>query len=285
MKKFSHSYRCSKCGDSLWKYPSLLKRHELTCEGGVNRKYKGGVYRPPASIFERLDDDGIIVTPVLRFYPYRATFDFECFFNRYNLPADTKTLQSSARHVPLSVSVTSNVPGHEDAQCYVTNGDSDKLVEDTMNNLIAISDAAYESLLASYEYVLDELKVRKEAWDEDEEEEESEKESKTNPYKTLEKQLQTWLHQLPVLGFNSGKYDLNAIKRFFVPLLIRNTERASCLVIKRQNNFMCLSTDKLKFIDMVNYLAPGYRYDKYLKAYGCAQQKGNFPYEYMDSVR
>ena len=107
-----------------------------------------------------------------------------------------------------------------------------------------------------------------------------------NPYNTLEKQLQTWLHQLPVLGFNSAKYDLNTIKRFFVPLLIRNsdTERGSCFVIKRQNYFMCLSTDNLKFIDMVNYLAPGYSYDKYLKAYGCELEKGHFPYEYMDDL-
>ena len=30
MKKFSHSYMCSKCGEKLWKYPSKLKRHELT---------------------------------------------------------------------------------------------------------------------------------------------------------------------------------------------------------------------------------------------------------------
>ena len=107
-----------------------------------------------------------------------------------------------------------------------------------------------------------------------------------NPYKNLEKQLQAWLHQLPVLGFNSGKYDLNTIKRFFVPLLIRNsdTEHASCFVIKRQNSFMCLSRDKLKFIDMVNCLAPGYSYDKYLKAYGCEQEKGHFQYEYMDDL-
>ena len=27
MKKFSHSYMCSKCGESLWRYPSMLKRH------------------------------------------------------------------------------------------------------------------------------------------------------------------------------------------------------------------------------------------------------------------
>ena len=82
---YSHSYKCSKCGESLWKYPSLLKRHELTCEGGIRRVYKGGVYRPPSSIFERLDDEGIIVEDVLRYYPYRATFDFECYFDRDNV--------------------------------------------------------------------------------------------------------------------------------------------------------------------------------------------------------
>ena len=293
MKSYSHSYMCSKCENSLWKYPSLLKRHELTCEAGVRHVYNGGVYHPPPSVFERLDDEGIVVDEGLRYYPYRGTFDFECFFDRHNLPADTNTLQWSARHVPLSVSVASNVPGHEDAQCYITNGDSDKLVEEMMNNLIAISDAAYDSLLPSYVDVLADLDARKHAWEEEtkeaeEEEEEAENGKKTvNPYKTLEKQLQAWLHQLPVLGFNSGRYDLNAIKKFFVPLLIHNNtaERASCFVIKRQNNFMCLSTDKLKFLDMVNFLAPGVSYAKYLTAYGCELGKGHFPYEYMDDLQ
>ena len=56
-------------------------------------------------------------------------------------------------------------------------------------------------------------------------------------------------------------------------------------VIKRQNAFMCFSTDKIKFLDMVNFLAPGYMYDKYLKAYGCKLQKVHFPYEYIGDVR
>ena len=78
-------------------------------------------------------------------YPYRATFDFECYFSDERLPSDSDKLQWSPRHVPLSVSVASNVPGHEDAQCYVTNGDSDKLVEDMIAHLITLSDAAYDS--------------------------------------------------------------------------------------------------------------------------------------------
>ena len=70
------------------------------------------------------------------------------------------------------------------------------------------------------------------------------------------------------------------IKRSFVPLLISN----NTAVIKRQNTYMCLYTDKLKFLDMVNFLAPGVSYAKYLTAYGCELGKGHFPYEYMDSI-
>ena len=286
---YCHSWRCRNCEQALWKSPYHLHRHERTCTEGIKRVYKGGVYRPPSSIFERLDDEGIIVEDVLRYYPYRATFDFECYFDRDNVPADTNTLQWSARHVPLSVSVASNVPGHEDAQCYITNGDSDKLVADMMSHLHAVSDAAFESLKPSYESVLDKLKMLKEEWDSAEEEcglEEAESEanadeSKTNPFNTLAGQLLGWLRQLPVVGFNSGKYDLNMIKRSFVPLLISN----NAAVIKRQNTYMCLYTDELKFVDICNYLAPGVSYAKYLKAYGCELGKGHFPYEYMDDLQ
>ena len=283
IRMYSHSYKCSKCEQALWKTPQDLLRHERTCTEGIKRVYKGGVYRPPSSIFERLDDEGIIVEDVLRYYPYRATFDFECYFDRDNVPADTDHVQWVARHVPLSVSLASNVPGHEDAQCYITNGDSDKLVADMMVGLVATSDAAYDLLKPSYGSVLNELEARKEAWDDAESEanaEEEEESSKTNPFNTLAGQLHGWLHQLPVIGFNSGKYDLNMIKRSFVPLLISN----NAAVIKRQNTYMCLYTDKLKFVDICNYLAPGVSYAKYLTAYGCELGKGHFPYEYMDGI-
>ena len=281
--KYCHSYRCRKCGDSLWKRPWKLHRHESTCEAGVNQIYKGGVYRPPSSIFERLDDEGIIASPVLRYFPYRATFDFECYFSDERLPVNSDKLQWSARHVPLSISVASNVPGYEPAQCYVTDGDSDKLVADMMDHLTAISDAAYESLLPLYADVLEELKTRKEAWDEEEEEEEENGKKTVNPCKTLEKQLQTWLRQLPVIGFNSGHYDLNVVKKFFIPYMLKGNDKTR-FVIKRQNTFMCFSTTNLKFLDVTQYLAPGVSYDKYLKAYGCELQKGHFPYEYMDDL-
>ena len=287
---YCHSWRCRNCETSLWKCPYDLHRHERTCTEGIKRVYKGGVYHPTPSIFQRLDDEGITVPEALRFYPFRATFDFECFFDRDNVPADSDKVHWIARHVPLSVSLASNVPGLEPAQCYVTDGDSDKLVADMMSHLHAVSDAAFESLKPSYESVLDKLKMLKEEWDSAEEEcglEEAENEdevagkNRTNPFKKLLDQLFSWLQQLPVIGFNSGKYDLNMIKRSFVPLLISN----NAAVIKRQNTYMCLYTDKLKFVDICNYLAPGVSYAKYLTAYGCELGKGHFPYEYMDDLQ
>ena len=281
IRMYSHSYKCSKCEQALWKSSWELHRHERTCEAGVNQIYKGGVYRPPASIFERLDDEGIIVSPVLRYFPHRATFDFECYFSDERLPVNSDKLQWSARHVPLSVSVASNVPGYEPVLCFVTDGDADKLVGCMITRLNTISDAAYESLLPLYADVLEELKTRKEAWDEEEEEEDGKK--TVNPCKTLEKQLQTWLRQLPVIGFNSGHYDLNVVKKFFIPYMLKGNDKTR-FVIKRQNTFMCFSTTNLKFLDVTQYLAPGVSYDKYLKAYGCELQKGHFPYEYMDGI-
>ena len=295
---YCHSYRCRKCGNSLWKWPRDLLRHERTCEAGVNRIYKGGVYRPPSSVFERLDDEGIVVGGSLRFYPYRATFDFECYFTGDTLPADTDHVQWVARHIPLSVSVASNVPGYEDAQCYITDGDSDKLLGAMMSGLVATSDAAFASLLPSYEDVLDELNARKHAWEEEtkeEEEEEEAEEGTNNPYKTLIGQLLGWLRQLPVIGFNSGRYDLNVVKKFFIPYLLKPSKQddndaddeaadESRFIIKRQNTFMCFATKKLKFLDICNYLAPGVSYAKYLTAYGCELEKGHFPYEYMDDL-
>ena len=319
--KYCHSWRCVKCQVSLWKTQQHLLRHERTCEAGVNRIYKGGVYRPPPSIFQRLDDEGIVVAPVLRYYPYRATFDFECYFTGDTLPVDTDHVQWVARHVPLSVSLASNVPGYEPAQCFVTDGDADKLVADMMTRLNTISDTAFASLLPLYADVLADLNTRSRVFrrrekrkrsgdggddgddvmnertsdDDDDDDDDMDKrlckwrktaDSGDDVNATLMGKLFGWLRQLPVIGFNSGRYDLNTIKRFFVPLLIRNsdTEHASCFVIKRQNSFMCLSTDKLKFLDIINYLAPGYSYGKYLKAYGCELEKGHFPYEYMDDL-
>ena len=129
---------------------------------GVRRVYPGGVYHSTPSVFERLDEENIRVAESLRYYPYRATFDFECWFDTEQLPSDSDKVHWVARHVPLIVSVASNVPGHEQVQCLVTDGDTNKLVSSMMDILRAMSDAAYDS----YEDVLEQLAEALTNWDE-----------------------------------------------------------------------------------------------------------------------
>ena len=79
------------------------------------------------------------------------------------------------------------------------------------------------------------------------------KKEKDHPLKKLKDRLEEYLKELPVLGFNSGKYDLNAVKEFVFPVLVENEEVQ--LTIKRSNNFMCLKTGHLCFLDVINFLA------------------------------
>ena len=257
IQMYSHSYRCQRC-DSLWKQSWELRRPELGCEGKIRRVYAGGVYHATSFIFERLDDAGIFVTDDLRFYPYRATFDFESFFDGENTPTNTDRVQWIIRHVPLSVSIASNVPGHEAPCCFITNGDSDALVADMMTALVHTSDTAFDVLMPSYKRVFVDLRKRNNEWNKATLDT-SEDENKNNPYEKLIQQLCSWLRQLPVIGFNSGHFDLNVIKKFFIPYMLKNDEIQ--FVIKRPNTFMCFSTEKLKFCDIINYLAPGFSYD------------------------
>ena len=173
-----------------------------------------------------------------------------------------------------------------------------------MSDLGAISNATFDMLIPSYDNVLNELEMRKKAWDEAEREAPKEAESKQEDDEEVymgNGQLLGWLHQLPVIGFNSGKYDLNVVKQFFVHYLLKPSKQddndedideeeddddddETRFVIKRQNTFMCFTTKTLKFLDITSYLALGFSYDKFLKAYGCELQNGHFPYEYMDGI-
>ena len=91
-----------------------------------------------------------------------------------------------------------------------------------------MSEAAYDKIKDSYEDVLEQLAEALTNWDEREEAARSatDKDSRpaTNPYKTLMGQLYGWTRQLPVIGFNSGNYDLNAIKQFLIPYFLSTSK-------------------------------------------------------------
>ena len=58
MKLYSNSYQCRTC-DKLWPNAYLLQRHEQTCDDRTKYQYPGGVYHPAATVFEKLELEGI----------------------------------------------------------------------------------------------------------------------------------------------------------------------------------------------------------------------------------
>ena len=99
----------------------------------------------------------------------------------------------------------------------------------------------------------------------------------------LHEKLLQQCQSLPVIGFNSGRYDLNAIKQFVLPYLKKNSPTGIKFVVKRNNNCMCVNTDLVYFLDVTNYIAPSFSYTHFLNASQCTVQKSHFPYKWMDS--
>ncbi|KAE9282348.1 hypothetical protein PR003_g27433, partial [Phytophthora rubi] len=99
------------------------------------------------------------------------------------------------------------------------------------------------------------------------------------------------LDQVPVFGFNSGRYDINLIKSDLFAVIGTNNIKS---VIKNPS-YMCIATWNMKILDISNYVPAGTSYDKYLTTYlgGCKCEdkiscvcglgKGIFPYEYITS--
>ena len=63
--------------------------------------------------------------------------------------------------------------------------------------------------------------------------------------KTHRLKIEEWCNQVPVLGFNSGKYDLNLIIKYFAELVADTADRVR--VAKNGNKIMYILTKKLSF--------------------------------------
>ena len=108
-----------------------------------------------------------------------------------------------------------------------------------------------------------------------------EKKAVYNLVKKLITMLTSYCTQLPVLGYNSSRYDVCLVrKQLFTQNSLENNKKH--FVIKKNNGYTCISTPTLKFLDASNYLAAGTSYDSFLKSYDTDVKKSFFPYEWLD---
>ena len=180
----------------LWYHQNNYNHHIKNCQGQVKYTYKGGVFRLTPTIFEELLELGIHVPESDRFYPYFSVFDFESILSKENLPTNTALLEHQSKHIPLSCSLCSNISGFRSPTCYISDGDSLKLVQKIIEYLEQMASAAFDLLKAKYQYVFDFLSA-----------------SENVKSEKLKLNFEKFLKNHIVLGFNFGSYDLNLIKK------------------------------------------------------------------------
>ncbi|KAJ8020744.1 hypothetical protein HOLleu_40418 [Holothuria leucospilota] len=291
-KQYSKSFSCSRCR-RLFKAHKSLQKHVPRCKQHVTYRYPGGVYELPPTIFDRLQEIGICISKQDQFYPYRITYDIETYLDKDDvLQSNGTKLKFLGQHKLLSISVCSNVPGFTEPKCFISQGDPGKLVDEFVNYCHTISQTAFEivtrglSIRSALE-VLESMtgdEAREFSFDEDSQ--------GCRPPKQLVKSLLASLinycRQIPVVGFNSGKYDVNLLRGFLYKSLenLNDDENRPSIdqIIKRNCDYMAISCKWFKFLDIKNYLAPGCSYKQFLKAYKCEEEKGFFPYDWMDKL-
>ena len=80
--------------------------------------------------------------------------------------------------------------------------------------------------------------------------------------KKEQQKIKDWCTQVPVLGFNPEKYDLNLIKQYFVEKLADTCTKVKVATQGSKTTFII--TPEFKFLDVINCIGPGTSYDKWV---------------------
>ena len=287
---FAQKFKCPICY-KLFKRKDNCDRHLKICEKKTQFIFPGGYYRPGKTVFDELEEVGISTKTEERLFHHFAVFDFEALLQQLPQNQDSPATTWTHQHIPISVSVCSNVETFKKPRCFIT-PDTDELLKQMMDYLEEIVDHNTRYYMEKWSHVFQKLQDMIEIWT-DGVTEDGDLVSSYNPQeanegypgmaKKLEKiseSLRKYCCQLPVLGFNSARYDLNLIKTKIAIHLKMHLSKES-FVVKRGNSYACLANDKFKFLDITSYLSPGTSYVAFLKAFDVEEQKSYFPYEWF----
>ena len=187
-------------------------------------------------------------------YPYAIVYDFESYQDTSKAERPTRDLLYESEHVPISVSIADTL--HPEPE-YIVSRDPAELIH-----------RFYQSLERRYEAIRADVVDKFGLTDID------------GISESQGKEILKWINQVPVVGFNSGHYDLKLIRQYFVPLM---TQDSDVFAAEKNGRIMFINTPKFKLLDVLNYLAPGITYDKWVKTYGATLPKSWLPYEWLDS--
>ena len=187
-------------------------------------------------------------------YPHAIVYDFESYQDTSKAVRPTSDLFYESEHVPISVSLADTLNPEPE---YIVSRDPAELIRLFHQSLERRHTAIVADVVKEFSFSDTEGIPEKQS-----------------------NEIVKWFHQVPVLGFNSGHYDLKLIRQHFIPLLAQDP---GTFAAERNGRIMFINTPKFKFLDVLNYLGPGITYEKWVKTYGATLAKSWLPYEWFDS--
>ena len=229
-------------------------------------------------------------------------FDFESICVKENSYEQTETTTWIGKHVPVSVSISSNLIPEP---IFLCNANPHHLILLFITALEGLATQSKAQIKLSFIEVETAIKIKlcgileqpnqrrnqaegvsyfaDECMVEGEEKDLSTQflQIQNNQLIELQEHFDRYCNVLPVFGFNSAKFDINLIKSYLSPILV-NYRDIEPTVIKKANQFVSFKFGDIQLLDIMNFLGGATSLDSFLKAYRTKETMGFFPYQWFD---
>jgi len=207
------------------RYQATMKRTALLRKDGCRV-----IEAWACEVGETVDDPSRAET---KSYPHAILYDFEVYGDNNQRKELTPFFTIEKEHVPISVSIGDTL---EREPTHICERDPAELVRKFMEELERRGKNIRAQVRAGFM-----------------------PEDVVLLPKAQRQKIEEWCNQVPVVGFNSGSYDLNLIKKHFADRLAGPTGKGR--VAKNENKIMFLLTWGFRYLGIINYLGPGTSYE------------------------
>ena len=156
-------------------------------------------------------------------YPHAIVYDFEAYQDKTKASNPTCDLSYESEHVPISVSIADTLNTEPE---YICSKDPEKLIS-----------LFYQSLVQRSALIRADVEERYMPPD---------FEGLSEYQQNL---INQWCDQVPVVGFKSGRYDMQLIRKYFITHL---GQENGVLSGEKQGQIMYINTPQFKFPDITN---------------------------------
>jgi hypothetical protein len=141
----------------------------------------------------------------------------------------------------------SNIPGYNKDPIFVCHDNVKELIDAFVKKLVDISAKVYEINVEKNSDVLDYLDRQIDIAVHDKD--------KSKPEHKYHKFMK-WLREVPVVGLNSAKYDVNIMKLYLSGTLTNNDkpDKEEVTPLKTNSMYRVITSKTLKFLDVANFL-------------------------------